>query len=106
MIALVFAAALANSITAPPGIWAHANWGATRPNIQLTIENRSDVKAWLLGVACNAYDASGALVGVATGDLPDLAPHQRTTTWAIAEPAPTAVRFVCKVAVTDWRRPD
>jgi hypothetical protein len=104
MIELVFAAALANSIAAPPGLWARANWGATRPNVQLVVENRSNLKAWLVGVACNAYDARGALVAVATGDLPELAPGEHATTWAIAEGGATAVRFACKVGVSDWRR--
>lgn len=106
MIELIFAAALANSIAAPPGIWARAQWGATRPNVQLVIENRSDLKAWLLGVACNAYDARGALVAVATGDLPELDPGERATAWAIAEDRAPAVRFTCKIAVSDWRRPN
>lgn len=105
MIALALAAALANSITAPPGIWAHAQWAAARPNVQVVIENRSQVEAWLLDVTCNAYDAQGGLVAVATGDLPELGPGQRATAWAIAEDGATAVRFACKVGVDDWRAP-
>ena len=109
MIELVFAAALAkanpNHITAPPGIYAHANWGATRPNVQLIIENRSDLKAWLVDIACKAYDARGGLVAVATGDLPELAPRERATTWALSESGAPAVRFTCQVSVSDWRRP-
>jgi hypothetical protein len=106
MIELIFAAALANSIAAPPGIWAHAQWGATRPNVRLVIENRSEVKAWLLDVTCNAYDARGALVAIPTGNLPELGPGQRATTWAIADRGETAVRFACKVGVSDWRQPN
>ena len=105
MTPLVFAAALANSITAPPGIYAHADWGATRPNVQLILENRSTLKAWLVDIACKAYDARGALVAVATGDLPELNPGERTTTWALSEAETPAVRFICKVAVSDWRQP-
>lgn len=105
MIALVLAAALANSITAPPGIWAHAKWGAARPNVQVVVENRSQVEAWLVDVSCNAYDAQGALVAVATGDLPELGPGQSATAWAIGDGGATAVRFACKVGVNDWRSP-
>ncbi len=105
MIALIFAAALANSITAPPGIWAHAQWGAQRPNVELVLENRANVKAWLVDVTCNAYDARGALVGVSTGNVAELDPGERATTWAIAEEPAPAVRFACKVSVNDWRAP-
>jgi hypothetical protein len=106
MIELIFAAALANSIAAPPGIWAQAKWGAMRPNIQLVLENRSNVKAWLVDVTCDAYDARGVLVGVSTGNLAELDPGERATTWAIARERATAVRFACKVDVSDWRRPN
>jgi hypothetical protein len=111
MIELVLAAAAAlpktspNRITAPYGIHAHAQWAATPPNVQLVIENTSNVKAWLLDVTCNAYDARGALVAVATADLPELNPGERATTFAIAEDRVPAARFVCKVAVSDWRLP-
>lgn len=105
MIELIFAAALANSIAAPPGIWAHADWGATRPNVQLVLENRANVKAWLVDIACNAYDAHGALVAIATGNVAELEPGERAKTWAIAEGRATAVRFACKVGVSDWREP-
>lgn len=106
MIELIFAAALANSIAAPPGIWARAEWGATRPNVRLVLENRSNVKAWLVDVTCNAYDARGALVAVSTGNVAELEPSERATTWAIADGGATAVRFACKVGVSDWRRPN
>lgn len=107
MIALMFAAALANSIAAPYGLRARAQWGATRPNIRLLIENQSKVKAWLVDVACNAYDARGALVAVATGNVAQLQPGERVETWATGDDAaPTAVRFACKVGVSEWRRPD
>ena len=106
MIALMFAAALTNSITAPYGIWAHAEWGATRPNIHLLLENRSKVKAWLLDVTCNAYDARGALVGVSTGNVAQLKPGERVETWATADEEAPAVRFACKVGVNEWHRPD
>jgi hypothetical protein len=106
MIELMFAAALANSIAAPPGIWARAEWGATRPNVQVVLENRSDVKAWLVDLTCNAYDARGALVAVSTGNVAELQPGERAKTWAIADGGSTAVRFTCKVGVADWRRPN
>jgi hypothetical protein len=106
MIELMFAAALANSITAPYGIWARADWGATRPNIHLLLENRSKVKAWLVDVTCNAYDAHGAVVGVATGNVAQLAPGERVDTWATADTEAPAVRFACKVGVNEWHRPD
>ncbi len=106
MIALMFAAALANSISAPYGIWARAEWGATRPNIALVLENRSKVKAWLLDVTCNAYDARGALVAVSTGNVAQLQPGERVATWATTDVPAPAVRFACKVAVNDWQRPD
>jgi hypothetical protein len=106
MIALMFAAALANSVATPYGIWARAEWGATRPNIHLVLENQSKVKAWLVDVACNAYDARGALVGVSTGNLAQLQPGERVETWATGDTTPTAVRFACHVAVSEWRRPD
>jgi hypothetical protein len=106
MIELILAAALANSIAAPPGIWARAQWGAKRPNVQLVLENRSSVKAWLLDVTCNAYDAHGALVAISTGNVPELNPGERANTWAVSEDGgATAVRFVCKVGVSDWRAP-
>jgi hypothetical protein len=103
MIELMFAAALANSIAAPPGIWARAQWGATRPNVQVVLENRSNVKAWLVDLTCNAYDARGALVAVPTANVAELRPGERATTWAIADGGATAVRFACKVGVADWR---
>ncbi|CAN7565992.1 FxLYD domain-containing protein [Phenylobacterium sp. LjRoot225] len=106
MIGIVFAAALANSIAAPYGIWARAQWGATRPNVQLSLENRSQVKAWLVDVACNAYDARGALVAVATANVAQLKPGERVETWATAEAEAPAVRFACKVGVSEWQRPD
>lgn|ERR1700757_1180025 len=106
MIALMFAAALANSITTPYGLWARADWGATRPNIHLLLENRSKVKAWLVDVTCNAYDASGALVAVSTGNVAQLEPGERVETWATADDKAPAVRFACKVGVSEWRRPD
>lgn len=105
MLALIFAAALANHITAPPGIYAHAQWAATRPNVQLVVENRSNLKAWLVDVACDAYDARGALVALATANLPELDPGERVATFAIAEDRVPAARFVCKVTVSDWRQP-
>ena len=96
MIELMFAAALANSIAAPYGVWARAEWGATRPNVRLVLENRSKVKAWLVDVACNAYDAGGGLVAVATGNVAELKPGERVETWATADaPAPA-------VAVSLW----
>ena len=94
MIGPIFAVAavantlLANSIVAPYGIWARAEWGRARPNIQLTIENQSKVKAWLIDVTCNAYDRRGALVGVATANLAQLQPGERHQTWAVGDPAP------------------
>jgi len=106
MIELIFAAALANSIAAPPGIWARARWGAMRPNIELEIENRSTVKAWLVDVTCKAYDARGAVVAVSTSNVAELEPGERTKTWAVADGRATAVRFTCNVDVNDWRRPD
>lgn len=106
MIALMFAAALANSVAAPYGIWARAQWGATRPNIQLVLENRSKVKAWLVDVTCKAYDARGALVAVSTGNVAQLDPGERVKTWATADAQATAARFACKVGVSEWRRPD
>ena len=106
MIGLMFAAALANSIAAPYGVRARAEWGATRPNIHLVLENQSKVKAWLVDVACNAYDARGALVGVSTGNVPQLEPGERVETWTTADATPTAVRFACHVGVSEWRRPD
>ena len=106
MIELMFAAALANSIAAPYGIWARAEWGATRPNIQLALENRSKVKAWLVDVTCNAYDARGALVAVSTGNVVQLEPGERVETWATADVEAPAVRFACKVGVSEWQRPN
>ena len=106
MIELMFAAALANSIAAPYGIWARAEWGATRPNIELVLENRSKVKAWLVDVTCNAYDAHGALVAVATGNVAQLQPGERVQTWATTDVTAAAVRFACKVGVNEWQRPD
>lgn len=106
MIGLMFAAAFANSIAAPYGIHARAEWGMTRPNIHVVLENQSKVKAWLVDVACNAYDARGALVAVSTGNVAQLAPGERVDTWATADTPAPAVRFACKVAVTEWRRPD
>lgn len=105
MISLIFAAALANSITAPPGIWAHAQWGAQRPNVELVLENRANVKAWLVDVTCNTYDDRGALVAISTANVAELAPGERAKTWAIAEERSPAVRFICKVSVSDWRAP-
>jgi hypothetical protein len=106
MIELMFAAALANSIAAPYGIWARAQWGVTRPNIQLVLENRSAVTAWLLDTTCNAYDARGALVAVSTGNVAELKPGERVETWATADEKAPAVRFACKVNVSEWHRPD
>jgi len=106
MIELMFAAALGNSIAAPYGIWARAEWGATRPNIQLLVENRSKVEAWLVDAACNAYDARGAVVAVSTANVAQLKPGERVKTWAIADAAPTAVRFACHLSVSEWRRPN
>lgn len=106
MLPLIFAAALANHITAPYGVWARAEWGATRPNVHLVLENRSQVKAWLLDVSCKAYDAKGALVGLATSNLAELKPGERVETWATADAPAAAARFDCKVAVSEWRRPD
>lgn len=106
MLALAAAAIVsANTITAPFGLWGRAEWAAVRPNVQLTLENRSEVKAWLVDVACNAYDRKGALVGVATANLAQLEPGQRMRTWAIGEAAPAAHHFACKVAVNEWRKP-
>jgi hypothetical protein len=105
MIALMFAAALANSIAAPYGIHARAEWGATRPNIHLHLENQSNVKAWLVDVTCDAYDARGALVGVSTGNVAELKPGERVETWAVADAPALAVRFACKVGVSEWQRP-
>jgi len=106
MIELMFAAALANSISAPYGIHARAEWGTTRPNVRLVLENQSKVKAWLVDVTCNAYDAHGALVAVATGNVPQLEPGERVESWATADTQAPAVRFACKVGVSEWRRPD
>jgi hypothetical protein len=104
MIELMFAAALANSIAAPYGIRAHAEWGTTRPNIHVVLENQSKVKAWLVGVTCNTYDAHGALVAVSTGNVAQLKPGERTETWATGDTEVPAVRFACKVDVSEWRR--
>src|ERR1700754_3162845 len=105
MIDLMFAAALANSIAAPYGIHAHAEWGMTRPNIHLVLENQSKVKAWLVDVTCNTYDARGALVAVSTGNVPQLQPGERVETGATADAEAPAVRFACKVCVSEWQRP-
>jgi hypothetical protein len=105
MIELMFAAALGNSIAAPYGIWARAEWGATRPNIQLVLENRSKVEAWLVDVACNAYDARGAVVAVSTANVAQLKPGERVQTWATGDAEATAVRFACHVSVSEWQRP-
>lgn len=104
MTPLIFAAALANSITAPYGISAHAQWGAARPNVELILENRSEVKAWLVDVTCNAYDRRGVLVGVSTASLAQLQPGERVKTWAVGDTTSSAVRFVCKVGVNEWQR--
>ena len=105
MITALFAAALANSISAPFGIWGRAEWGASRPNIHLLLENRSKVTAWLVDVTCNAYDGRGALVAVSMGNVAQLKPGERVETWALADDAnPAAVRFTCKVNVSDWRQ--
>jgi hypothetical protein len=106
MIGLMFAAALANSISAPYGIWARAQWGATRPNIQLVLENRSKVKAWLVGVTCNTYDSRGAVVAVSTGNVAQLQPGERVETWAITDAEAKPVRFACQVGVSEWKRPN
>ncbi len=106
MIGLMFAAAFANSIAAPYGIWARAEWGATRPNVHLVLENRSKVKAWLVDVTCKTYDARGALVATSTGNVAQLKPGERAETWATADAAATAVRFACNVGVSEWQRPD
>lgn len=105
MFQLILAAALANSITAPPGLYAHAQWGATRPNVQLVIENRSSLKAWLVDVTCTAFDVRGAGVAVASGAVPELEPGELVKTWAIGDGVATAARFTCKVGVSDWREP-
>jgi hypothetical protein len=106
MIGMMFAAALANSIAAPYGIWGRAEWGATRPNVHLVLENRSKVKAWLVDVTCDAYDARGVLVAVSSGNVAQLEPGERVETWATADAPAPAVRFACKVGVSEWRRPD
>ena len=106
MIGLMFAAAVANSIAAPYGIWARAEWGATRPNIHLVLENRSKVKAWLVDVTCKTYDARGALVAVSTGNVAQLKPGERTDAWATSDAEVSAVRFACNVVVSEWRRPE
>ena len=108
MIAPMFAAALANSIAAPYGIHARAEWGTSRPNVHLVLENQSKVTAWLVDVTCNGYDAGGALVAVSTANVPELKPGERVETYATSDPARpgSAVRFACKVAVSEWRRPD
>jgi hypothetical protein len=105
MIGLMFAAALHNSIAAPYGIRARAEWGATRPNVQLLVENQSKVEAWLVDTTCNAYDASGALVAVSTANVAQLKPGEHVKTWAMGDAAPAAVHFACKVSVSEWRRP-
>ena len=106
MIELMFAAALANSITAPYGIRAHAEWGMTRPNIHLVLENQSKVKAWLVDVTCDTYDARGALVAASTGNVAQLKPGERVETWATSDTEAPAVRFACKVGVSEWQRPN
>ena len=106
MIGLMFAAAAANSIAAPYGIWARAEWGATRPNVHLVLENRSQVKAWLVDVTCKTYDVRGALVAASTAYVAQLEPRERAETWTTADAAAPAVRFACNVSVSEWRRPD
>jgi hypothetical protein len=104
MIGAIFAAALANSITAPPGLWARARWGETRPNISLQIENRSKVVASLVDINCKAYDAQGALVGAPSANLARLGPGEAARTWATDATGATAVRFDCQITVDTWLR--
>jgi hypothetical protein len=106
MIELIFAAALHNSIAAPYGIRARAAWGATRPNIQVIVENQSKVEAWLVDTTCNAYDANGAVVAVSVANVAQLAPGERVKTWAMGDnAAPASVGFACNVSVNEWRQP-
>jgi hypothetical protein len=105
MIAAIFAAALANSITAPYGVWAHATWGATRPNVDLRIENRSKVTAALVDVDCKAFDARGALVAEPSANLASLAPGEAAHTWATSDQSVAATRFACQISVDHWLKP-
>ena len=105
MIAAIFAAALANSIQAPYGLWAHATWGTSRPNIDLRIENRSKVEASLVDAACKAYDASGAQVAAPTATIARLRPGEAAHTWALDDNGAAATRFTCQITVDRWLKP-
>jgi hypothetical protein len=105
MIAAVLAAALTNSITAPYGLWAHADWGATRPNVELRVENRSKVIASLVDVNCDAYDAEGKLIATPSANIARLAPGEAVHTWAVDDRPVEAVRFACKITVDGWLKP-
>jgi hypothetical protein len=105
MIAAIFAAALANSVSAPFGVWAHATWAATRPNVELRIENRSKVTAALVDVDCKAYDARGGLVAEPSANLARLQPGEAAHTWATSDQTVAAARFACQISVDHWVKP-
>jgi hypothetical protein len=46
------------------------------------------------------------VVAVATGNVAQLEPGERVETWATADAEAPAVRFACKVGVSEWKRPD
>jgi hypothetical protein len=105
MISAMLAAAAINSISAPYGVWARATWGATRPNVDLRIQNRSEVTASLVDVACRAYDAAGVLVATPTANVARLEPGETTHVWATADRPAKAVRFACQISVDAWYKP-
>ena len=45
-------------------------------------------------------------VAVSTGNVAQLKPGERAETWATADAAAPAVRFACKVGVSEWQRPN
>jgi hypothetical protein len=105
MIGAVLAAALANSVTAPAGLWAWAEWGATRPNIELQIQNKSHVEASLVDAHCKAFDSEGAVVAEPVANITGLVPGEIAHTWAVADGPPGAVRFACAITVDRWYAP-
>jgi hypothetical protein len=105
MISAMLAAAAINSISAPYGIWARATWGATRPNVELRIENRSKVIASLVDANCKAFDAAGVQVAAPTAAVARLAPGEAAHTWATADNPANAARFACQITVDTWLKP-
>lgn len=104
MIAAMLAAAAVhatqpNTLKAPPGFYARAQWDDARHvGVAVLVENQLGVSRKAVAVWCKFYNRDGVIVDASMAYPGELPAHEAVKTWGVVDQThERAERFACRV---------